>query len=142
MIRKTTTRAFQLFGIALFLLPSLAISQDNLCVKCNANLVSGSEVFVEQTVQTVEYVPQIREQTHLVRYVPARSQTGIGFDVGCAVQAVQAFRDCRSSGGPVIGCLLDGAVTYLSWPGAIVRQRIRQRRARRQARFRTVGFCN
>ncbi len=138
LLPLSARRGSRIIAVALGLILFSASFSVAQCVRCDASLVDDS-IYVNETVQTVHYVPQVREEVRQVRYVRAQ-ETGIGFDLGCAVQAAEVFRDCRANGGGVLPCLLDGAITYLSCPGDIVRQRMRARRSQRRARF-NMNYC-
>ena len=72
--------------LMLALLPAITQAQT---FRCANNLVRPS-IFVEETVQHIEYQPVVVERTQVVEYVPA-------FSVDCALSIAQDYMACSAT---------------------------------------------
>ena len=70
----------------LALLPAITQAQT---FRCANNLVRPS-IFVEETVQHIEYQPVVVERTQVVEYVPA-------FSVDCALKIAEDYMACSAT---------------------------------------------
>jgi len=62
------------------------------------------------------------------------SASDIDVNFGCLATGLSAMSACRQNGGPFLGCLGQGFVTYLDCNGGLARQRRLNRTARRSSR--------
>jgi len=74
--------------LMLALLPAISQAQT---FRCANNLVRPS-IFVEQTVQHIEYQPVVVERTQVVEYAPVEV-----FDVQCALKIAEDYMACSAT---------------------------------------------
>ena len=124
---------------------SFAIMLLMLCVG-NVQAQCGNSVLCGESILSVDPCASVAS-TYVVESVAVApmsvySVTSCGqsnptndFNIGCAVQGVTAFTQCRQSGGGLLGCAAEGFGTYLNCNGGLIAQRRSARRSKRANRL-------
>ena len=121
--------------LMLAFLPAISQAQT---FRCASNLVRPS-IFVEETVQHIEYQPVIVERTQVVEYAPV-------FDVDCALKIAEDYMACSATattrrerfrcafGAALsnIDCIVGGFTTSSSQRSRVFFPRVKARRYARQ----------
>jgi len=121
------------FSLALVAIVGLVANAQ--CIDCsNMSSTVTSVAYTEPIATYVTYSEPLTVEYSSVSQCFSGANQAADFNIGCAAQGAAAFTTCRSTGGGIFPCALEGFSTYLNCNGGLRLQRRQSRSESRRAR--------